>query len=56
MAKTPHILIIYTGGTIGMIKDFETNVLRSFDFENIYKKIPELNHLDCTISSVSFKS
>ena len=54
MAKKPHILIIYTGGTIGMIKDFKTNVLKSFDFENIYKKIPELNHLDCTISSISF--
>lgn len=55
MAKIPHILIIYTGGTIGMIRDFKTNVLHAFDFEHIYKNIPELNHLDCTIESVSFK-
>ena len=25
MAKIPHILLIYTGGTIGMVKDFKNN-------------------------------
>lgn len=54
MAKIPHILIIYTGGTIGMMRDYKTNVLKSFDFDRIYKRIPELNHLDCTIDSISF--
>jgi len=54
MAKNPHILIIYTGGTIGMIRDYQTNVLRAFDFEHIYKSIPELNHLNCSIESISF--
>ena len=56
MAKKPHILIIYTGGTIGMMRDYKTNVLKAFNFERIYKKIPELNHLDCTIDSVSFET
>jgi L-asparaginase len=55
MAKTPHILIIYTGGTIGMIKDYKTNVLHAFDFDHIYKSIPELNHLNCSIESISFE-
>ncbi len=54
MTKIPHILIVYTGGTIGMIKDYKTNILRSFDFENIYNQIPELNQLHCSISAVSF--
>lgn len=54
MAKKPHILIIYTGGTIGMVLNHKTNALKSFNFENIYKKIPELKLLDCSISSVSF--
>ncbi|HIP48498.1 MAG TPA: asparaginase [Lutibacter sp.] len=54
MAKIPHILIIYTGGTIGMMRDYKTNVLKAFDFDRIYKRIPELNHLDCTIDSISF--
>lgn len=54
MTKIPHILIIYTGGTIGMSKDYKTNTLRAFDFENIYKKIPELNLLNCSIEAISF--
>lgn len=54
MAKIPHILIIYTGGTIGMFKDYKTNSLKAFNFDSIYKRIPELNHLNCTIDSISF--
>ena len=51
----PNILLIYTGGTIGMIKDFETGVLRAFDFKNLLEKIPELKLLDCNIDTVSFE-
>ena len=54
MSKKANILLIYTGGTIGMIKDPETGSLRAFDFENILDKIPELKLLDCTIDTVSF--
>lgn len=50
----PNILLIYTGGTIGMIKDSETGVLRSFDFGNLLIKIPELKLLDCVIETISF--
>ncbi len=53
--ENSKILLIYTGGTIGMMKDYETGVLRAFEFENIYHRIPELSHLDCTIDTVSFK-
>ena len=49
----PNILLIYTGGTIGMIKDPETGVLRSFDFDNLLIRIPELKLLDCTIETHS---
>jgi len=52
--KQPNILLIYTGGTIGMIKDPETGVLHSFDFDNLLIKIPELKLLDCTIETISF--
>ncbi|MCO4821492.1 MAG: asparaginase [Flavobacteriaceae bacterium] len=54
MAK-PNILLIYTGGTIGMIKDPDTGALRSFDFDNLLIRIPELKLLDCVISTVSFE-
>ncbi|WP_372757274.1 asparaginase [Mariniflexile sp.] len=51
----PNILLIYTGGTIGMIKDFKTGVLKAFDFKNLLDKIPELLLLECAIETVSFK-
>ncbi|WP_274474101.1 asparaginase [Mangrovimonas aestuarii] len=50
----PRILLIYTGGTIGMIKDFETGSLRAFDFNNLLKRIPELKLLDCNVETMSF--
>ncbi|QTE21644.1 asparaginase [Polaribacter cellanae] len=55
MTNKPNILIIYTGGTIGMIKDYKTNALKAFDFSRIVDKIPELQQLDCKIESISFE-
>ena len=55
MTKKPEILLIYTGGTIGMIKDYETKALKAFDFNHLYENITELNQLECTIETVSFK-
>ncbi|WP_159021938.1 asparaginase [Formosa sp. L2A11] len=49
-----NILLIYTGGTIGMIKDFETGALKAFDFKNLLDKIPELKQLDCDVETFSF--
>tara|TARA_R110000765_G_scaffold68990_4_gene133502 strand:+ start:761 stop:1792 length:1032 start_codon:yes stop_codon:yes gene_type:complete len=49
------ILLIYTGGTIGMMKDYTSGALKAFDFSQLLKNIPELNQLDCTISSYSFE-
>ncbi len=54
MNTSPHILLIYTGGTIGMIKNFETGALIAFDFDKLLSNIPELKQLDCTIDTVSF--
>lgn len=51
----PNILLIYTGGTIGMIKDFRTGALKAFDFKTLLEKIPEVQLLDCHIDTVSFK-
>lgn len=50
----PNILLVYTGGTIGMIKDFETGALRNFNFNELLQHIPELQLLDCEIDTVSF--
>ena len=53
--QKPKILLIYTGGTIGMIKDADTGALRAFDFNNILTRIPELRLLDCEIETTSFR-
>lgn len=55
MTKTPKILLIYTGGTIGMIKDYESNALKAFNFNRIIDNIPELRQLDCDIETISFE-
>ena len=52
----PKILLIYTGGTIGMIKDSQTGVLKAFNFDELLLKIPELNLLDCTVNTYSFQN
>lgn len=51
----PSILLIYTGGTIGMVKDADTGVLKAFNFGKLLKNIPELKLLDCEISTISFE-
>jgi len=47
------ILIVYTGGTIGMVYD-EEGSLRPFDIGHVLEKIPELRELDLQITVVSF--
>lgn len=54
MTNRTKILLIYTGGTIGMVKDYETGVLRPFRFEKIKERLPELSQLDSDINHVSF--
>jgi L-asparaginase len=56
MPSKVNILLLYTGGTIGMIKDPETGVLKAFNFDKLVKKIPELKLLDCEIASISFEN
>lgn len=55
MQFRPTILLIYTGGTIGMVKDFDSGALKAFNFKKLLQRIPELKHLDCNIETVSFK-
>ncbi|MGB3774613.1 MAG: type I asparaginase [Leeuwenhoekiella sp.] len=56
MSGAGSILLIYTGGTIGMVKDFETGALKNFNFEQLLSQIPELKLLDCEISTTSLKT
>ena len=55
MTSKAKILLIYTGGTIGMVKDFKTGALIAFDFKELLNRIPELQLLDCSIETYSFE-
>lgn len=49
-----HILILYTGGTIGMVKDQATGSFVPFNFELIARNMPDLKQFDYEISVHSF--
>lgn len=55
MNEKSKVLLIYTGGTIGMIKDYETGALKAFDFDDLLKHIPELKLLEHEIDTTSFE-
>ena len=55
MKNKPKVLLIYTGGTIGMINDPETGELKSFDFNHIHKHVPEIHRLNVELDTFSFE-
>lgn len=50
----PRILIIYTGGTIGMLENPTTGALEAFDWEHISNFVPELQRFSFHIDSITF--
>lgn len=48
------ILLIYTGGTIGMIENSETGVLEAFNFQHLKDNVPELKKLGYAVSAIQF--
>ena len=52
--KKTSILIVYTGGTIGMVNNPETGSLVPFDFDHILKQVPELKEFGYELNSVAF--
>ncbi|MCE2742374.1 MAG: type I asparaginase [Fluviicola sp.] len=55
MSTKNKVLIIYTGGTIGMINDPKSGRLISFDFKHMYHHIPELERLNIDLTTISFE-
>lgn len=49
------VLLIYTGGTIGMVTDPVTEVLKPFNFSQITQEVPELHKFHCIIETISFE-
>ncbi len=48
------ILLVYTGGTIGMKQDPDTLALKPFNFNQILEEVPELRKFGCKIDTYSF--
>ena len=48
------ILLIYTGGTIGMKEDPVEQTLKPFNFSQILEEVPELGKFACRIDSYTF--
>ena len=49
-----NILIIYTGGTIGMVQDHKTGELKPINFNQIKEEVPESRKFNYNIDVVSF--
>lgn len=55
MNSTPRVLIIYTGGTIGMMADPRSGALRSMDLQHLEEHVPELGRIGVELEGVSFE-
>ena len=46
-----RVLLIYTGGTIGMNRNPKTGALEPFDFQHLLQNVPELEQFDTEIAT-----
>lgn len=53
MNKNSSVLIIYTGGTIGMVENPATGSLEPFDFDLIVEQVPELKRFQFNVDSIA---
>ena len=54
MTYDNHVLLIYTGGTIGMNRNPQTGALEPFNFEHLINNVPELSLFPTRISTIQF--
>jgi L-asparaginase len=50
----PSILIIYTGGTIGMVQKTSNGILVPVKFDQIQEEVPDLNRLGVNLQVITF--
>ena len=53
--NSSSVLLIYTGGTIGMIKNHDTGLLEAFDFAYLRENMPEFALLKFKIECIQFE-
>lgn len=52
--RTDRVLLIYTGGTIGMGRNPRTGALEPLDFNNLVKNVPEIGMLETAVDVYQF--
>lgn len=52
--ETPKVLIIYTGGTIGMVQNPKTGAHEPLDFGHLISHVPELHGISVNFNTVQF--
>lgn len=52
--RNANVLLIYTGGTIGMVENAETGALEPFEFSHLYSKMPEIKRLKFNVETYLF--
>lgn len=53
--ETPSVLMIYTGGTLGMVFDPDSKSLKAFDIEETLRNVPEMERLNFNLSIFPFE-
>ena len=53
--RRTRILMIYTGGTIGMIENPVSHALEPFHFDNLLKNVPKISMLDFDVDTFQFE-
>lgn len=53
-ATVTSVLLIYTGGTIGMIENAQTGALENFNFDKLQEYIPEIQNFKFPIDAYQF--
>ena len=51
----PRVLILYTGGTIGMVENPETGAHEPLDFQHLASHVPEMNQLHVQVDTLQFE-
>ena len=53
--RSTSVLMIYTGGTLGMVYDTKSRSLVPFDFNEIHTNVPELQRLDFELTILALE-
>lgn len=55
ISSDTNVLLIYTGGTIGMVENIETGALEAFNFSHLKSNVPEMKRLKFNVDTHLFE-